>query len=308
MEVDKKAFKAMVLSGNKYFYRGTTKWINKYRPACDVVLYENPLLFHQYTTSFHERGVYILDEDFDQEPDHSTLDSILTLAKASQSEILYFTKFHKPIPTPIRESNAFVRVLSKSLDKKEFLYQLDALLHKLDLAKKPALRLQEKYLEAIIKIQNLLLGKPEAENKMNDILELIGNVSEACKVTLFENKLDYQERLLMSESYSYTNPGMAVQEINPIFNLLPYQPNYMRWQQELSAGRLITGKIDEFPNTEKPLLKTHGIEKLLLLPIIIKGNFWGFIMLSICRGKSLWSEEEIALIKSTILRLLLFWK
>ena len=104
----------------------------------------------------------------------------------------------------------------------------------------------------------------------------------------------------MAQRFEWTNAEFGVKTETPLFNLMPYQPNFTRWQTVLSSGKIVFGQLDSFPNSEKPLLKTLGINNLLLAPILVKGNFWGFTMFSVCRLEPLWAESELNLIKELV--------
>ncbi|MCK5701427.1 MAG: PAS domain S-box protein, partial [Cyclobacteriaceae bacterium] len=154
-----------------------------------------------------------------------------------------------------------------------------------------------KYLGAIIQIQKLLLTNPPDEFNLSTILEIIGKVSGACRVTLFENRHDHQGKLMMSQRYEWSDEAPETQLNNPLFNLLPYHPNFIRWEAVLSSGEYICGEISDFPTREQPLLKTLGIKNILLIPLIIKSKFWGFVMLS-STDRQLWAHDEITLLTS----------
>ena len=297
MEEEKRVFAVFILSGDRSFSLGISRLVQIFRTGIEVVQAKNLV---QIKEQIHNQGILIIDEDFLQKNEKSFLHDILSFVAETHMQVLLFSTYKIKLPPEVYERSDLIRVVSRSMKQEEFLFHMEAIEYRQKNHQRSFLRLEEKYLEAIIQIQNLLLSRPSAEIALTGILELIGKVSQSCKVSLFENKLDYQGRLLMSEVYQWSNTGLADQLGNPIFNMLPYQPNYNRWEIELKSGRYIEGEVSEFPISERPLLKTNGIEKLLLLPILIKGDFWGFVMLAICRDRYRWVDDEIALIKSTI--------
>ena len=299
----KKPLRCFVISSDKSFCKNLLKYINRYRFGIEVIQSEN-LNQLENQTSYHD--IIFLDEEIIHKLEKAILSEFIFSLSESQISILLFTNYKKKLPAIIIERPGIIQIVSKSLKRDMFLFHMETIEYQITNSAYEYKRKQQKYLETIIRIQNLLLTNPSSESKLTTIFELIGDVSSACRVTLFENQHDYQGKLLMTQRSEWTNIGVESQLSNPIFELLPYQPNYNRWEEVLSSGGHICDEIGDFPNSERPLLTTHGIKKLLLIPIVIKENFWGFVMLSICRNRDLWSENEISLIKSVIAPLVSF--
>ena len=51
----------------------------------------------------------------------------------------------------------------------------------------------------------------------------------------------------------------------------------MRWKKALERGRLVNGSITEYDRSKQKLLSAFRIEYLLILPIFVKQEWWGFL-------------------------------
>ena len=296
MEDEKGALRCFVISSDESFHKDIINNLEMYRSGIDVILSDD---LRQLKNIELERDIVFIDEEFIYKVDREILTGFILNLSASQINATLFTNYKKKIPVVIVDNPDIIQVVSKSVKKDEFFFLMETIEYRCKNSLTGFKRLQNKYLETIIQIQNLLLADPPAESKMTNILELIGKVSIACRVTLFENQFDFQGRFLMSLRYEWTDVGKESQLNNPLFNLLQYHPNFERWESILKSGTHICSEIGDLPKSEQPLLKTLGIKKLLLIPILIKGEFWGFVMLS-CTDRELWPDNEISLLKSVI--------
>ena len=295
MDERKKTLRHLIFSSNKSFKRKLLKILHRCRFGEHILQIES---YQELKDQVSQNDILHLDEFLISENKQFILSELFDhLSKAKIYIFLYCTYKHD-LPGLILDNPEIFYLISRTLSRDEIEFQLSAIEYRIENSSTTIQKRQEKYLETIIHIQNLLLVNSTRKDILNEVVELIGTVSQASRVSVFENKYDYQEKLLMSQRYEWSDNGVSSQTENPLFSLLPYQPNFERWENQLSAGEYISGNIEDLPNSERPFLSTHGIKKLLLLPILIKGEFWGFIMLSICNSRELWTSEEISLLKS----------
>lgn len=293
---EKKALRCFVISSNNSFCRDTIRNLNKYRYGIGIVHFDNVLQIKNKPVS---NDIIIVDDESIFKVETDVLSEFMAFLSYSEINVLLFTHYKRKLPAAILDRYDIIRIISKSAKKEEFFFNLESIESRIRSSRLGLKRLRDKYLESIVQIQNILIANPPTEFKMNNILKLIGKTSNSWRVMLFENRYDYQGKPQMSQRYEWSAEGFESEQVNPLFRLLPYHPNFIRWEQRLSAGLHICGNIDDFPHSERPLLKSLGIEKLLLIPILIKDEFWGFVMLS-CKTCALWAEDEISLLKSAI--------
>lgn len=71
-----------------------------------------------------------------------------------------------------------------------------------------------------------------------------------------------------------------------------------RWQERFSQGQIVNGFVRDFPASERAILEPQGIVSILVVPIIVEGDWWGFIGFDECSGERVWSIAEIELLRS----------
>ncbi len=173
---------------------------------------------------------------------------------------------------------------------------------------------REAYLAALVEIQRRLLAfgsshqKPEriaslTPNSDNfpylDILERLGPVSQANRVYILATHHNFLEQnnthhqLSMSLRGEWWTPETAPQASHSLWRIeeLP------RWIKNLKKGETIAGQATDFPESEQRCLDSYGIRSILVLPLLVNGNFFGLIGFENDIKAHCWESSEIALLQ-----------
>jgi PAS domain S-box-containing protein len=297
MEAGSKAVKCLIISNSQTFFKGISRNLSSQRHSFDIRSSNNPgniknLIFYQ--------DLAIIEDDYIHQTAESVLVDLISFLHASQIKVILFVDFKKKLPAFVSKRSDFIRFVSKSASINEFRFVLEELLQQLKTAATGRKIGHEKYLEAIIQIQNTLLNKLPIDAKMEEVLRIVGRTSNATHVAIFENGYDKKGKFLMKLRSEWTHEKYVFEDDNPLFKVMPYHPNFSRWLSTLSAGRIINGYVHKFPVNEQSLLKTIGIRNLLLIPVLIKSEFWGFVLIGVNRAQNLWEKEELPYLKSII--------
>jgi PAS domain S-box-containing protein len=297
MEAGKRALKCLIISNSQTFLKEISKNLDSYKSVFEIRSSNNPsdiknLIFYQ--------DLAIIEDNYIHQTAENVLVDLISFLFASQIRVILLNDFRKKLPEYIARRTDFVRIISKSASSHEFNFVLEEIEYQIISSGEGVKSSHDKYLEAIIQIQNLLLNKLPLESKLKEVLKLVGITAGASRVALFENKYDQKGKFLMVLRFEWLNAGHISESDHPMFKVMPYHPNFNRWGSSLSMGKVISGLAQKFPASEQSLLKTIGIHNLLLLPVIIKGEFWGFVMVAVNRAQKLWEKEELPYLKSII--------
>jgi len=66
-----------------------------------------------------------------------------------------------------------------------------------------------------------------------------------------------------------------------------------KWSERLASGNWIAGPRTRFSGDEQRVLDDRGIQSVLIVPIQVKGMYWGFIGCSNLHAEDEWGESEI---------------
>jgi len=133
------------------------------------------------------------------------------------------------------------------------------------------------------------------ENSIKFFLGTIGNSVKADRVYLFKNeKLENDD--CMTQIFEWVNENIKPEIENPSLNKLMYHPHYSRWYKLMKNGEIISGLTKNLEKSEQEILISQSIKAILLNPIFVRGEFWGFLGMDNCTEEREWNETEIAII------------
>jgi PAS domain S-box-containing protein len=158
-----------------------------------------------------------------------------------------------------------------------------------DITEKVKTLKQQEILSEVSLIFNSLT---DFEDKMNLTLSLLGNHMEVSRVYVFEDNPDNTT----SNTYEWTNEGIEPQ-INELQNI-PYEiiPS---WKSILKQRNMLYSEnIAELPGDIREILEPQNIKSILVLPLYIAGEFFGFIGFDECVRERNWTSSEITLLKT----------
>jgi PAS domain S-box-containing protein len=161
-----------------------------------------------------------------------------------------------------------------------------------------ARKLRERYMVALVDLKRTLLTFDGDYKCYTDILQILGNVTQASRTYIFENHYDFNENLLMSQRAEWSQEGTSSQINNPKLQNLSYKDYFPRWADVLSKREVISGVVAQFPVAEREILEPQGIISILILPIFVKSEFFGFIGFDNCVEIKDWDESEVALLQA----------
>ena len=158
-----------------------------------------------------------------------------------------------------------------------------------------ALAERERYLAALVAVQHQLLALQGEENYHTAVLELLGQASHASHAYVLEFQ-DTKERLLTQRAYWSADESYSETNYQECQNL-PYQECLYPWTQRLAQREIIIGLVSEFPESERLILESQGILSVLILPLMVKEQFFGFIVFD-CTETRVWSASEVDLLRA----------
>ncbi|MBW4543513.1 MAG: PAS domain S-box protein [Symplocastrum torsivum CPER-KK1] len=157
---------------------------------------------------------------------------------------------------------------------------------------------RERYLAALVEVQHRLLSLKGEENYYSLILELLGQAANASHVYVFENSRDANEQLLLSKRGQWKTTTLSSKPETHSPQNLPYNECVPRWAKVLAKGKTIMGRVSEFPDQERVVLERIGLLSLLVLPLTVNEQFFGFIVFGNCEEARVWTASEVDLLRA----------
>ncbi|MGC9527291.1 MAG: response regulator [Limnospira sp.] len=211
-------------------------------------------------------------------------------AIGSDGEVLAtFAVYFKECRTPQRRD---VEILTRAADIAKIAIERDRA--------QAALAKRDRYLSALVDVQRQLLVSRKIDRHLyRHILNLLGTVTEADRIYIFENHADETGQLLMSQRAEWCAPGITPEIDNRALQNLSYRESFPRWEEILRVGGIVNGNVADFPESERQILEPQGIRSILIFPLIVNREFFGFVGFDSTDSVKLWDSLEIGLLNAT---------
>jgi PAS domain S-box-containing protein len=145
-----------------------------------------------------------------------------------------------------------------------------------------------------VRISEAAVGDADIPELLNFILKDLGKTMSASRVYIFEH--NHSDKT-MDNTYEWCDEGIIPQ----IDNLkdLPTEA-FPGWVNKLREGKIVNiPNIEDLPDpTLKDHFRSQEILSLLVVPLFLKGEYFGFVGFDECRSHRQWDNEDIDILKS----------
>jgi GAF domain-containing protein len=157
-----------------------------------------------------------------------------------------------------------------------------------------ALYRRDRLLQGVAQASKHLLTTSDLAASMTHILSILGTAADADRVYIYENHLHPRTKgPAMSMRYEWTQADIAPSIDQPHWQNQSYEEyGLLRWYRAFQAGRSIRGLVSTFPPAEQSLLVRDQIQSILMVPILIDQDLWGFIGFDACHEARQWTPGE----------------
>ena len=153
------------------------------------------------------------------------------------------------------------------------------------------LRKRERYLAGLNEAAQVLLANADVV-PFQGFVDKIGPALDASRAYVFINHHDPDGNLLMSQKAEWCAEGITPEIDNPLLQSLSYDAWFLRWQNVLAHGDILSGLVSGFPAEERKILDPQNILAILIIPIMIDGEFVGFVGFDNCVSEHEWGIVE----------------
>jgi PAS domain S-box-containing protein len=147
--------------------------------------------------------------------------------------------------------------------------------------------------ETLSEIALVLNNLSDFSYNMDIVLDKIGNHINVSRVYIFE---DDKEGTSTSNTYEWCGKGVVPQkhELQGIpYSLIP------SWKKILvEDGRVLSENISELPLDVRVILEPQNIKSILVYPLYVKGEFFGFIGFDECSYHKHWIKSELEFLRT----------
>ncbi len=159
--------------------------------------------------------------------------------------------------------------------------------------------MSERILAAVSHTAEVLLQPGNLERDLDEVLAVLGEAAGINRCYLFENHTSFDGRQLSTQRHEWTTPDIEAQLDNPELQDFDYRAvGFGRWIELMERGEAVYGPVDELPATEAEFLAAQDIRSIVVVPVYVGEDWWGFIGFDDCTERRRWSSAEIEALRS----------
>lgn len=158
---------------------------------------------------------------------------------------------------------------------------------------------KDKLLSLISRITHDFLKEDNYRGILDNALKNLGQAANVDRVYIFENRRDEDRKIYSSQTYEWCS-GLSVSLMNnPHLRDLPLSYQLDKHEIHIQEGNCISRITRQVVDDSlRKMLETAGIQSLVLCPIFVLGEFWGFIGMDDCRQERTWREIDKDILKT----------
>ena len=136
----------------------------------------------------------------------------------------------------------------------------------------------------------------EFEDSLRRSMGMMAEVVDVDRMYIWKNHTK-DGKLHCTQLYEWSENAKP-QQGNEYAIDIPYDENMPGWEHTLSAGRCINNIVRDMSPAEQAQLSPQGILSILVVPIFVRNEFWGFVGFDDCRNERLFTENEESILRS----------
>lgn len=144
-----------------------------------------------------------------------------------------------------------------------------------------------------------LLFNSDWHNVAPHLISQVGAAAGASRAYIFEREHRPDSgTYIVTQRYEWVADGIQPQINNPTLQSLDLKEAFPRWVEHFDCAQSIRGSVKDFPENERAILEQQDIVSIVVMPIIIDDNWWGFIGFDECSGERMWTPAEMRALQS----------
>ena len=157
---------------------------------------------------------------------------------------------------------------------------------------------RDKLLVAMNKATTLLIQAEvdEFEGALWSSMGMMANAVDVDRVYIWKNHA-IDGKLHCTQIYEWSESAEP-QQGNEYTVDIPYDEMIPGWEQTLSQGDCINSIVGDMSEAEQAQLSPQGIISILVVPVYLSDEFWGFVGFDDCHRKRTFTENEESILRA----------
>lgn len=124
------------------------------------------------------------------------------------------------------------------------------------------------------------------------ILSQIGPAAGVCRAYVLEITITTAGQPLATYEHEWRAPHLLPRDYPPSQPRWPDFTQAGRWAQHFRTGGMIATRVTDLPAEEKHLMGDRSVQSLLIVPVLVEGQWWGLLGLDDTKLPRHWRDAE----------------
>ena len=158
---------------------------------------------------------------------------------------------------------------------------------------------QEQLLHAVNSATAVLLAPMEEKDFEASLLkgmELMGRSMDVDRVQIWQNELIEGDLHFIHKFQWLSETGLHTVPV-PINLKFSYRDK-PEWESKFSKGEYINGPLSSLQQDDQDFLNFYNIKSIVIIPLFLQNQFWGFFSIDDCRMERTFTNDEINILRS----------
>lgn len=162
------------------------------------------------------------------------------------------------------------------------------------------LRRKDRLLQGIADATKELISIPDDDIAFNAALKILGHAAEVDRVYIYKHKVNLEtEEMYVCLIYEWAADSVEAQIENPVLQKLSYSRfGTLKFYENFVEGKSLKYLINNLLPEDKGMFIDSNIKSIILVPIMVDNEYWGFIGFDDCRTNRIWSNNDEQLLTS----------
>ncbi len=222
---------------------------------------------------------------------HPILNNLVALVQENHEEILV-----REVPNNTQVFKQFIHYISESDLIRCYIFDItDQKRSEIEIRRRDAL------LQGVAEAAHHLLGiitQTDFEPAIERALKSLGLAAGVDRVHIYHHHSHPTTGdMARSVQHEWTRAGIqpTIHKLDSL-NQSYSETGHLHWYNALISGQTISGLTSEFPTGERAILERDSILSILMTPIFVQEQCWGYISFHDCKAERRWSTSEASIL------------
>ncbi|MFW5940572.1 MAG: ATP-binding protein [Chloroflexota bacterium] len=157
----------------------------------------------------------------------------------------------------------------------------------------------EEALRAVSYSAEQFLRSGDWQEQIEDVLERLGKAVDASRVYVFEHRPNSDGAQLLERRFAWIAPYVTAElDLDVVWTIDVEEAGLDHWMEKLARDEPVYGQTADFPDPARTFLRRQGVFSIVVVPIFVGDDIWGYMGFDDCVRERSWSTGEVDVLQA----------